>query len=202
MKDAATMHDRAARLHHPRPPGRRRDRRRARGGGLEPALPPGLARSDVLGIITLMSPSNLHEDLTELVGQGRGCGGERASTGAARGIRHTRLRGSWRAAWNGNGARRRVLHRGAREGLLRRLSRREPARPTSTCSAYRPRPGGRDRDHELRRRQDTSAMPTWEYGSSGGCTAARAPTSSRWTSSPFVPVVLRAGSPPPWCSKD
>ena len=46
----------------------------------------------VLGIITLMSPSNLHEDLTEIVGQIVDAAGS-AISGAARGIRHTRLRG-------------------------------------------------------------------------------------------------------------
>ena len=46
----------------------------------------------VLGIITLMSPSNLHEDLTELVDQIVDAAGS-AIAGAARGIRHTRLRG-------------------------------------------------------------------------------------------------------------
>ena len=45
-----------------------------------------------LGIITLMSPSNLHEDLTELVGQIVDAAGSVLS-GAARGIRSTRLRG-------------------------------------------------------------------------------------------------------------
>jgi len=46
----------------------------------------------VLGIITLMAPSNLHEDLTELVGQIVDAAGSVLS-GAARGIRSTRLRG-------------------------------------------------------------------------------------------------------------
>ena len=45
----------------------------------------------VLGIITLMSPSNLHEDLTELVGQIVDAAGS-VLFGAARGIRSTRLR--------------------------------------------------------------------------------------------------------------
>ena len=45
-----------------------------------------------VGIITLMSPSNLHEDLTELVGQIVDAAGSVLS-GAARGIRSTRLRG-------------------------------------------------------------------------------------------------------------
>ena len=46
----------------------------------------------MLGIITLMAPSNLHEDLTELVGQIVDAAGSVLS-GAARGIRSTRLRG-------------------------------------------------------------------------------------------------------------
>ena len=46
----------------------------------------------VLGIITLMAPSRLHEDLTELVGQIVDAAGS-ALSGASRGIRSTRLRG-------------------------------------------------------------------------------------------------------------
>ena len=46
----------------------------------------------VQGIITLMSPSRLHEDLTELVGQIVDAAGSVLS-GASRGIRSTRLRG-------------------------------------------------------------------------------------------------------------
>ena len=46
----------------------------------------------VQGIITLMAPSRLHEDLTELVGQVVDVAGSVLS-GAARGLRHTRLRG-------------------------------------------------------------------------------------------------------------
>ena len=46
----------------------------------------------VQGIITLMAPSRLHEDLTELVGQVVDAAGSVLS-GAARGLRHTRLRG-------------------------------------------------------------------------------------------------------------
>ena len=46
----------------------------------------------VLGLITLMAPSNLHEDLTELVGQIVDAAGSVLS-GASKGIRSTRLRG-------------------------------------------------------------------------------------------------------------
>ena len=46
----------------------------------------------VQGIITLMAPSRLHEDLTELVGQIVDAAGS-ALSGASRGIRSTRLRG-------------------------------------------------------------------------------------------------------------
>ena len=46
----------------------------------------------VLGIITLMAPSHLHEDLTELVGEIVDAAGS-VIAGAARGIRSTRLRG-------------------------------------------------------------------------------------------------------------
>ena len=46
----------------------------------------------VQGIVTLMSPSRLHEDLTELIGEIVGAAGS-ALTGVARGLRHTRLRG-------------------------------------------------------------------------------------------------------------
>ena len=46
----------------------------------------------VQGIITLMAPSHLHENLTELVDRIVDVAGS-ALTGAARGLRHTRLRG-------------------------------------------------------------------------------------------------------------
>ena len=46
----------------------------------------------VQGVIALMAPSRLHEDLTELVGQIVDAAGS-AVSGAARGIRSTRLRG-------------------------------------------------------------------------------------------------------------
>ena len=106
----------------------------------------------VLGLIALMAPSYEHEDLTELVDRIVDAAGSTVAD-AVKGLRHLRLRGRGEPPGTGmeaDGA----YYIGARaRALLRRPSGRRSG-GGGVRRADRARSRGRDRDHELRRRQD------------------------------------------------
>ena len=105
----------------------------------------------VRGVITLMSPSRLHEDLSLILDDIVDIAGSMITRGS-KGLRSTRLRGRGEPPGTGDGARLRVLRRRARTRLSRGAAggecggRRLPR-------AQRPRSRGGNRDYARRCRQ-------------------------------------------------
>ena len=112
---------------------------------------PRVCLDPVRGIITLMAPSRLHDDLSGILDHVVEAAGS-VLTGAARGLRSARLRGSGRAARHGDGAGLRVLRGRARQ----RVSggpRRRGGGGRRLLRAHRAGSGGGGRDYARRRRE-------------------------------------------------
>ena len=130
---------------------------------------PRVCLDPVRGLITLMSPSHLHEDLSEIFGHIVDVAGSELA-GAAKGIRCTRLRGRGEPPGTGMepdcafyvGERAREF----RDVLV--TSRNGGGR---LHRADRPRPGGGGRDHQCRRGQGGAVRGD---GGAGAVAAARA----------------------------
>ena len=136
----------------------------------------------VRGIITLMAPSRLHEDLSEIFGHIVDAAGSTIA-GAAKGIRSTRLRRPGEPPGTGMepdcafyvGERARSYYTALAEG---------EAAADAFVERTAAGPGGGGRDHARRRRQGRALRRDGGCGSCGGCTGARGRGSCGRSSSP------------------
>ena len=181
--------DRAARLDHPCSAGRRRDRdggsRRSTGAGRSPQV----CLDPVRGLITLMSPSRLHDDLAEILSHIVDTAGS-AVTGASKGLRTTRLRGQGEPPGTGMEPDC-AFYVGARAPGLSGGDRRERGGRRRVPGTHRAGSRGRGGDHQPRRGARSNATPGWACGNCGGCTVDREPATCRWDF-----LALRIGMPP------
>ena len=157
---------------------------------------PRVCLDPVRGLITLMTPSRLHEDLTEILSHIVDAAASLV-TGAAKSLRHTRLRGP--ADPQGTGMEPDcAFYLGERARAYRAaLAEGEPA-----ADAFLERtPLDLVVEAEITNRDAGRIGRYAEMGvhraSSGGCTGARAPGSCGWSSSPCDRERSRGSSPTP-----
>ena len=154
----------------------------------------------VRGLITLMSASHRHglwsvmlDDIVDIAGS--------TLTGASRGLRHSRLRGQGEPFGTGvepDGS----YYLGERVGgYIAALTAGDEA----ADAFFERTPPDLAYEVELMdaaTKARSNATPSWECGSCGSCTPARAPGTSGWSFSRCAPDARHAGSTPPKCSKD
>ena len=149
----------------------------------------------VRGLITLMTPSRLHEDLTDILNLIVDAAAS-VLVGAAKGLRHTRLRGPGNPPGTGMEPDC-AFYLGERA----RAYRAAQAEGEAAADAFFERtPLDLVVEAEITNRDESSRSNGTRRSacaSSGGCTAARERGSCGWSSSPYVRQRSHARSLPP-----
>ena len=163
---------------------------------------PRVCLDPVRGVITLMAPSRLHEDLSDILGDIVKDAGSTIAGAVKRHPQHP-ASGTGRAARHGDGARLRVLRRRARQRLSRGPCRRGRGgrRLRRACRAG---PGGGGRDHATPTRARSSATGSWGAGAvaaaraqghEGAARGAPRPAARQRAASSDASVVLEGSRP-------